>query len=123
MPAVVGDISVHVFLTFLGKKVLLELVLLFCKSPPFSFEVWWNFPTDRSAVNPDSPPEFLMCTQGLRLTDVCEARGRLAVPVVVGVVVPVLLVRPRDAIVQSPKGSGPFPTSREAKEGIGTTSR
>ena len=26
-------------------------------------------------------------------------------------------------LVQSPKGSGPFPTSREAKEGIGTTSR
>ena len=41
-----------------------------------------------------------MCTQGLCLTDLDEARGDPAVPVVAGVVDPALLVRPRDAIGQ-----------------------
>ena len=86
--------------TFPEEKYFSNGCYCFCKSPPFVFEVWWNFPAGRTAVCSDSPPEFLMCTQGLWLTDVCEARGRLAVPVVVGVVVPVLLVRPRDAIGQ-----------------------
>ena len=35
-----------------------------------------------------------VCAQGLRLTDSCEARGRLAVPVVVGLVDKSVLVTP-----------------------------
>ena len=99
-PVVVGDISLHVFSTFLGKKYFSNRCYCFCKSPPFVFEVWWNFPAGRTAVCPDSPPEFLMCTQGLCLMDLGEFRGGLAVPVVAAVVDPALLVRPRDAIGQ-----------------------
>ena len=47
-----------------------------------------------------APPEFLMCTQGLCLTDLDGARGDPAVPVVAGVVDPALLVRPSDTIGQ-----------------------
>ena len=76
------------------KKYFSNRCYCFCESPPFSFEVWWNFPTDRSAVNPNSLPIVLVCAQGLRLTDSCEARGRLAVPVVVGLVDKSVLVTP-----------------------------
>ena len=91
---VVGDISVHVSLLSWEEKYFSNRCLFcFCVSRrPFRSRFGGIFRQTDLPFN--SLPDVLVCAQGLRLTDSCEARGRLAVPVVVGLVDKSVLVTP-----------------------------